>query len=1181
MTKQDQSAVDPLPTDIVMGGITLSPGDNIGPYRYVRPLGKGGMSHVLLGRDPGGLAVALKILKVNRFRTGLARFRREFRALARLKHPNVIRVESYGDIHGHPYIAMECVEGTDLYQEIRNFPRTDLSKRWGRVEEVLIDLSRALAYIHQRGLIHRDLKPSNVLINSEGLCKLTDFGIVKELDPESDVQLSTTLVGTWAYASPEQIMGRAIDNRSDLYSLGVILYTMLTGRRPFVAKDIAGYLELHRDQRPIPPEDLVPGTPSQLNNICMRLLQKAPRNRFQSAQEILYQLEQIDLDAHGPAHQGDGWEPSLVGRARSVEALRDAVGVLTRSEGGVVLVEGDEGSGKTRLLRAAMHHARLMGIPVHHSSMSSGAGAFGSLIDIAGQLGAALGDDVSSDLQNTLVAFVKEGGQLAGDARYQLYDGMRDALSKLLENGPRIIAIDDFHHTPSPLLDLLGYLVRSLISRDKKPLLLLLAARSDRRFKIMDGIRDGSSLSVHPTHVTLPALSEPEVATLVADMLGEGRTAAQLATTLHAETEGNPFFVVEFLRSLIQQGVIVEKEHGGYRLTVNAKDLAGGELAIPPGVRQVVRNRLAPLPTPQREVVDTLSVMDGKADLDVILDVLDLEEELALDSIDSLVETGVVVEQRLSGQVFIDFVHRKVSDVAYRDLDPDWRATLHRRLAVALEFRHRDNPVISEAIGEHYLRAGESGKAYRYLSMSALRLWQRALAGEAWELSERALMVQESASGDLTDVEFKRARLALLRVRAYVAYNRGAWEHTEQVLASLHGVAASLGERALAAEAVMDRGIALKRLGRPEMGWNMICEVVENARLKGDRKTVIEGLRRQAMFAWERGNLDTCEQLANQGLLSATGPDLEDSRAGLLVVLTAIQAERGQLAAATSGLAEAEGIFHRLRNKRAHCVVLCNLSELLLWQGEISEGLRRGTEALTMAADVDFHVGTAAALRVISMAQMDAGDLNGAGSSLTRALAYGEEQAGVDMVATRFLCGRLALRMGDPASSIKHIDAGLLLCGEGDPEMYAPLLSAMKGRAFVIAGQDDKGKQTLDEAEAMLEGVAMPRRTQVLIVLALAYQALEEHDHALRLAREAASTAGMRGFRLWSLVARSIVAVLAPEAEAKIAREEAQMIALDLCKSVPIDLIDSFRERPRIRALLSVPEEDDGTGVEW
>ena len=206
-----------------MGGVTLRPGDTIGPYRYQRPLGRGGMSHVILGRDPAGVAVALKILKANRFRTGLARFRREFRALARLKHPNVIRVESYGDIHGHPYIAMECVEGTDLYQEIRGLPRTDLSKRWARVEEVLIDLCRALAYIHQRGLIHRDLKPSNVLINEDGVCKLTDFGIVKELDPETDVQLSTTLVGTWAYASPEQISGRALDHRSDLYSLGVIL----------------------------------------------------------------------------------------------------------------------------------------------------------------------------------------------------------------------------------------------------------------------------------------------------------------------------------------------------------------------------------------------------------------------------------------------------------------------------------------------------------------------------------------------------------------------------------------------------------------------------------------------------------------------------------------------------------------------------------------------------------------------------------------------------------------------------------------------------------------------------------------------------------------------------------------------------------------------------------------------
>ena len=134
MTTKVPSAPEPLPTDLVMGGVSLSPGDTIGPYRYERAIGRGGMSYVLLARDPGGGVVALKVLKANRFRTGLVRFRWEFRALARLKHPNVIRVESYGDIHGHPYIAMEYVEGTDLYHEIRGFSRTDLQARWARVE---------------------------------------------------------------------------------------------------------------------------------------------------------------------------------------------------------------------------------------------------------------------------------------------------------------------------------------------------------------------------------------------------------------------------------------------------------------------------------------------------------------------------------------------------------------------------------------------------------------------------------------------------------------------------------------------------------------------------------------------------------------------------------------------------------------------------------------------------------------------------------------------------------------------------------------------------------------------------------------------------------------------------------------------------------------------------------------
>ncbi len=1128
------------------------------------------MSHVLLARDPGGLPVALKVLKANRFRTGLVRFRREFRALARLKHPNVIHVDAYGDIHGHPYIAMEYIEGIDLYQEIRDFPRSQLAKRWARVEEVLIDLARALAYIHQRGLIHRDLKPSNVLIDGNGICKLTDFGIVKELDPDEDVQHSTTLVGTWAYASPEQITGAAIDNRSDLYSLGVILYTMLTGRRPFVAKDMAGYLEMHRDHAPNPPHKLVPTVPPRLDQICMRLLQKDPRHRLQSAQEILYRLEQIDISSVSQADQGDeSWNPKLVGRESIVDEMRNAVSALTRGQGSVVLLEGSEGMGKSRLVSAAVHHARLMGMPVHRAQLVSRSGAFEALVEIARQVGTELGPNAAPELTDAVMRFAQGRGRIDGDARYQLFDSIRDALTELLAYGPRVIVLDDFHHAPGPLVDLLGYLVRSIVARDGKPLLVLLAVETGRKTPAIEGIRDGTALSLKPTRLSLGPLELQDVGRIVGALLGTGRIAEQLAKVLYDETEGNPFFVAECLRSLIQQGVIVEGAGERYRLTVKASDLADGSLSIPPGVRQVIRNRLSPLNPLDREVVDALSVAGGETEIEIVLDVVGMGEERALDALDFLVDEGLIVERRLGEQAMLDVVQRKVREVAYQELEAGWRGTLHRRIAVALEMRHPDSPLVSERIGEHYRQAGESGKAFRYLATSALNLWDRALGAEAWAVSEKAMVLSAAAQESMTRSSYLRSRLKLLRVRSSVTYNRGEWAHAEQVLTSLQSTADSLGEERLVAESMLHRGIALRRLGREDEGFQLIDTVVEQARVSGDRSTFIDGLRYLAIIAWENGDLDRCEELAGQGLVAATGPGFDDGRAGILVALTAVQAERGQLAAATSGLTEAEGIFKRLGNKRSHCVVLCNLAELLLWQGDLGEALRRGTDALHLARDVQYRVGQAAAHRVRAMALLDAGDLNSAGVDLDRALEISEQQRMPDeVVSTRFLCGRLALRLSDPSGSIAHIKVGLEAAQRGDPESYALLLEAMFARATCVDGRQEQGRSMLETLTDRLSDLAIPRFTQVMVVMALAWKTLGEDERAMDCADQAARMASTRGFRLWSLYARMIMAEVGEGERSELAHTEAAMLAKDMCRTMPPELADHFRRRRGIGALL-------------
>jgi hypothetical protein len=159
--------------------------------------------------------------------------------------------------------------------------------------------------------------------------------------------------------------------------------------------------------------------------------------------------------------------------------------------------------------------------------------------------------------------------------------------------------------------------------------------------------------------------------------------------------------------------------------------------------------------------------------------------------------------------------------------------------------------------------------------------------------------------------------------------------------------------------------------------------------------------------------------------------------------------------------------------------------------------------------------------------------------------------------------------MGDPEGSRLHLDAGLEAAQDGDPESYGPLLHAMRARAAIILGQDDEGRAELSRVEAMLEALPLPRRAHVMNVLALSYQALDEPEKALVLAREAAKIASMRGFRLWRLVALSIVAVCSDEEESIDARSQAEDLASEMCGLVPPELEESFRELPRIRALLS------------
>ncbi|HSB27028.1 MAG TPA: ABC transporter substrate-binding protein [Pyrinomonadaceae bacterium] len=957
-------------------------------YDIKSELGRGGMGVVYRAADPLlNRDVAIKLIPPTLLNPDTEqRFQREAQLVAQMDHPAVVPIYDFGKHEGSLFFVMPVVEGTNL----RWFQR-DGTLTLGEVIDIGIQVAEALEYSHSRSVTHRDIKPENIMVvREEGgrlRVRIMDFGLARGA-AESRITKTGTIAGTLSYMSPEQVSAGGVDHRSDIYSLGTVLYECLAGEPPF-SGELQSILYRIVHEIPQPPRALGADINEELETVILSCIAKEPAKRPQRASEIAESLKR----SQARIHQSDLGKSIVmtktmmmprvalspfIGRDKEQAELQKRLNAAISGECQFVVVSGEPGVGKTRLLDEIENLARARKLLVLHGRTIEQDGAFPyqgfceaiqeyfrlkdtvssphnrlDLSDVAPDLvtlfpmlteiseirGAATGDSKLSQL----------GGSQGPENRTQIFELLARTITRLAAGKPLILFLEDLQAAEISI-EALQYIVRRL---GPTPTLIVGTYRSsevDNRnhplVRMLDAFRGDRRFSA----IALGPFSAAEHRLYLETLIGGPKLADNLVEKLYEATEGNPFFTKELVRSLLDSGGIAKDQTGAWSLGAST-DLSAGEL--PATIQQAVEKRIERLPEELREILSLASVV-GKS-----FDFRDLEalagDKEVEDAIDKLVEEGLLEEERESRGDRLTFSSGVVRDVLYGAISRRKRRSLHRKYAEEIEKRHRGRlERVYPQLVHHFSQGDVPDKTVEY----GLRMSKTALDAFSPEESARAAKtVLEFLDDEWEGDPQLEAEARLLLAQAYRM--AGDIDSALKESEAAGRIFEREGEKAKAVSALLLATETAWQARKVLETTRLVHQATEAARAAGDSESLRHMLTLAATLANLRGEYEQANQYLEEAAAQVpatkeTEPQKEIPNGGRLVV--AMATPLGEVDPVNMELLEEQEILSNVFETLLATDLEGNLIPSLCEKWEVSDG--GAAVAFTLRENVCFQNGT-------------------------------------------------------------------------------------------------------------------------------------------------------------------------------------------------------------------------------